>query len=323
MNESSAYAVRRDPIAVTGASGHIGGAVARAIVRAGNPVLAFSRTDPGIPGAGWVRWDVREPATNETRAVAARMVGVVHAASMYSPRASYAEHYAVNVEGTRNVVDAFEGARLVHLSTTGVYDPAAGHHQLAESAGPVPQARYSDAYAATSALSERLIRRLKPHSAVLRPNLVYGPGERYFLPAMRAMVQGGTLLLPGGGQQLITMTHVDILVRACIVALTQREAVGPFNIGDAEPYVLGDALREFFRRSGQDVTIKALPVGLSRMGLRMARGARIISRSHPLLARNVLDFITHERTYDLSRQRHVLGMETEQHLDASRVRLTG
>lgn len=304
----------RDAIAVTGASGYVGRAVVAAIVRAGNPVLAFSRTDPRIPGAGWVRWDLTTPADDEVLSAAEGIIGVVHTASMYSPEASFAEHYGVNVEGTRHVIDAFSDARLVHLSTTNVYDPTADHRMLPESAGPVPQKRYADPYSATAGLAERVVARLKPSAAILRPNVIYGPGERYFLPAVRALVHQNTLFLPGGGRQLMTMTHVSTMVSASIAALGNRDAKGPFNIGDPEPYVFADALRRFFDTTGRQVTIKGLPISLARMGVRVGHGLGVISRSHPLISRPVLESITHERTYDLTRQREVLGLRPTQHL---------
>lgn len=304
----------RDAIAVTGASGYIGRAVVGAIVRAGNPVLAFSRSDPRIPGAGWVRWDVTQPAEGDVLEAARGVAGVVNAAAMYAPEASYAEHYNVNVEGTRHVIDAFSNARLVHLSTVGVYDPLAPHHRLPETAGPVPQKRYLDPYSKTAGLGERVVGRLKPSAAILRPALVYGEGERYFLPALQAFVHQNTLLLPGGGTHLMTMTHVSTLVSASIAALGRRDATGAFNIGDPEPYVVAQALRQFFRISGREVTIKGLPTSLARVGIRLGRGLGVISRSHPLISRPVLESITRERTYDLRRQAEILGLRPPQYL---------
>jgi dihydroflavonol-4-reductase len=107
---------------VTGASGFIGGAVARALVAKGADVRVLLRpgTRPNVPDPGAVEivhGDLRD--THSVRAAAEGCAAIFHAGGLYSFLADRAELHAINVGGTRNMVDAARatGARLVHTSS--------------------------------------------------------------------------------------------------------------------------------------------------------------------------------------------------------------
>jgi len=107
---------------VTGASGFIGGAVAQALVRRGADVRVLLRpgTVPNLAEPGEVeifRGDLRD--AQAVRAAIRGRDAVFHAGALYSFSAPPSEVAAVNVGGTRNVIDAVraEGSRLVYTSS--------------------------------------------------------------------------------------------------------------------------------------------------------------------------------------------------------------
>ena len=107
---------------VTGASGFIGGAVARALLRKGARVRALLRpgTVPNVPDPGEI--EIARGDLRDARAVCAAARGcdaVFHAGALYSFTAPESDVLAVNVGGTRNVIEAVRsaGARLVYTSS--------------------------------------------------------------------------------------------------------------------------------------------------------------------------------------------------------------
>src|SRR5699024_3432188 len=186
------------------------------------------------------------------------------------------ELYGVRVTGTRNVLDAFPQARIVHLSSTAVYSVADTETELWEEAGPKDPTEFPDAYSRTHALAELLVARIRPDAAILRPAAVYGPGETMFMPYLASLVKKGVLRLPGGGRQKLTLTHVDNVVRAALACLDVPSAAGPFNIGDPTPYRLKDAVVTHFARMGYeqvviDAVAKDKALVTARLGLRVKR----------------------------------------------------
>ncbi len=107
---------------VTGASGFIGGAVAHALLRRGDHVRVLLR--PGsvanVPDGRDLevaRGDLRD--AQAVRAAAEGCAAIYHAGAVYSFARPPSEVLAVNVGGTRNVLEAARatGARLVYTSS--------------------------------------------------------------------------------------------------------------------------------------------------------------------------------------------------------------
>lgn len=107
---------------VTGASGFIGGAVARTLLERGVEVRVLLRpgTSPNVPDPGAVeimRGDLREPGS--IHAAAASCAAIFHVGALYSFAADRDALHATNVGGTRSVIAAARatGARLVYTSS--------------------------------------------------------------------------------------------------------------------------------------------------------------------------------------------------------------
>src|SRR5207248_6023263 len=107
---------------VTGASGFVGGAVARALLAKGVSVRALLRSGsvPNVPDARAVEAISGDLRDAQALCSAARGCRVIfHVGALYSFAAPAAEVFASNVGGTRNVIEAARqsGARLVYTSS--------------------------------------------------------------------------------------------------------------------------------------------------------------------------------------------------------------
>lgn len=307
-------------VIVTGASGFIGGAIARALAERDETVYALCRRDPEIPGVNFQHWDITEPASASVTSLAKNVTAVFHCAGIASVSADDDALYNVKVTGTRHVLDAFPKARIVHVSSTTVYSESEPHAELWEEAGPKDPNDFADAYSRTHALAEQLVMRIRPDAAILRPAAVYGPGETMLMPFLSRMSKKGVLRLPGGGRQKITLTHVDNVVRAALACLDVPSAAGPFNIGDPIPYRLKEAIVTHFARMDYDQVViegvaKDKALVAAKLGLKIKGVFKRGDRAKLFLVR----YLQSDRTYNLSRQQRVLGISTTQHLIPSRL----
>ncbi len=114
---------------------------------------------------------------------------------------------------------AASGARLVYLSSTGVYGDTAG--AWTDETAPIGTGRRSARAAADIAWQQAGAR-------VLRPPGIYGPG-RSALDRARA----GTAQRIDAGAQVFSRIHIDDIVQAIIAAFAAPPGV--WNIADDEP----------------------------------------------------------------------------------------
>ncbi|MEU9888509.1 NAD-dependent epimerase/dehydratase family protein [Sphaerisporangium sp. NPDC051011] len=296
---------------MTGASGFAGGTVVRAAVARGWRVHAFGRRPPsrvtgdlgGLVRAGVVpyrSWDVTGPGPVDPPEVDA----VIHCAGTVSDWGPSREFRRVNVIGTARVRATFPDARFVHISTASVYDPfrptvMAREHEC-------HARRYANAYGASKALAERVA---GESAIILRPHAVYGPGDPTLLPRVLASVRGRRLWAVGDGRQRVSLTSVDNLAQACLLAASGPVARGVFNVTDAEPVVLDEALRWILRERGIDAEPFYLPAALVMPVAGVMEAVfRVLRRPEPpRLTRYAVGHLAVERTLDISAARERLG----------------
>jgi nucleoside-diphosphate-sugar epimerase len=302
-------------VAVTGASGFVGGALCRRLVLEGWQVHPFdlrSDGDSGHVGGVAVRpWDIAAGPLADPPQVDA----VVHVAAYVSDTGSTDAARRVNVGGTANVVETFPGARFVHISTCSVYDPHLPQVMARESEAPDPDGvRWSNAYGRTKAEAERLLAKIRPEAIVLRPHAIYGPGDTTLQPRIRHAARHGMIPVPGDGRQRHSVTSVDNLVAACLLACQPGAQPGTYNVTDAEPMQLAESLALMATSpGGSRPRIQGLPESLL---LAAATAAELTSKlserisgspKTPALSRYTVEHFALERTFDISAARDQLG----------------
>src|SRR5829696_7001395 len=160
-------------VVVTGANGLVGTAVCRALVERSAQVRGVVRRAGSAPALDGVTEHVGEFAGEVTRGADA-VVSTVH------PMGSSREvQHRVGVEGTlvlARVARDAGVARLVHVSTAGVYDRSAGVGDIAEDGALLPEG--SGDYPDTKNATDTALARVGGLTTVLlRPPAVLGPGD--------------------------------------------------------------------------------------------------------------------------------------------------
>jgi len=249
---------------VTGGAGFVGGRLVAALLEADRAVRVLVRpgsaTDlPPDPRVETVRGDLLDPSS--LRACARGGETVFHCAAVVSNLAEDAERvHAVNVTGTRNLLDAARGvaARFVFLSSIAVYG-GGDLDDLDEDAPLVPDT----AYGGSKIEAEALVRAAAPEFAegavILRPCQIYGPGDRRFLPFVLELACDRDRLFLGDPATVVDFVHVDDLVRAACLAEEKggREARA-FNITGGAATTIGDLLDLVGRGVGRRIPVRDL-----------------------------------------------------------------
>jgi len=232
-------------VGITGAAGFIGRTLADRFRADGSIVVGLDR----VAADGVHAADIRAPGRWQAQLADCEIV--VHTAALVSQVASRADAWAVNVMGTRRVLDALApGARLVHFSSAAVYSP--DKPVAADETYPVrPTGR---TYGDTKIASEQVVLSACAAGAdavVVRPSDVYGPGSRPWTEIPVEAMRAGRLVLPAHGRGRVDPVFVDDLVDG-VVAVAQ--AVDPpgrvYNLSAGAPLTAAEFFGQYARRLG-------------------------------------------------------------------------
>jgi len=231
-------------VLVAGATGVIGGSLVPLLRAAGHDVVAMSRR----PAAGDVAADaldreaVRRAVRDAAPDVVVNMLTAIPAA--LDPRhlaRDFALTNRLRTEGTRNLIEAAGGARIVSQGLAYAYQPAPG---LADEDQPLWTAHTPKQFVPVLAALIELERlTVAAGGLVLRFGHLYGPGTGYAPDgSFAAQVRAGKVPLVGGGHAVFSFTHTEDAAGAVVAALDRGDAGRILNVVDDTPVRLQDWL---------------------------------------------------------------------------------
>lgn len=223
--------------------------------------------------------EARGDVTNAA-AVAQAMQGidaVVHAAARVEITGPWSPFEAVNVGGTRTVLDAAEGAgatRVVVISSPSVAH--VGESIVGGSAEPADPERAGGNYSRSKAMAEiDALSRDRPGFAVtaIRPHLVWGVGDTQLTARIIARARAGRLVTIGSGAALIDTTYVDNAGDAIVCAVDRAADPGvhgqPLVVSNGEPRTVAEMLTRIAEAAGAPGPRRSVPFAVARAGGRV------------------------------------------------------
>ncbi|SLN76182.1 NAD-dependent epimerase/dehydratase family protein [Oceanibacterium hippocampi] len=203
----------RGTVALTGATGFVGHAIAQRLIGDGWRVRAMTRRpSEALAGLGAATWAGDLGSVERLREFVTDADAVVHCAGLV--RARRADDFAaVNAGGTARLLSAVREqgnpARFLYISSL-----AARHAEISH-------------YAASKRAAEEAVRAaaVDIDAAVVRPPAIYGPRDRATLPLFQLLARGW-LLMPSPATARFSLLHVDDLAGAVAHLLEQPRLGG-------------------------------------------------------------------------------------------------
>ncbi len=310
---------------VTGGCGFLGMAIARGLQARGDEVVILDLAEQcPVEGATYRRVDI----TDKNAVVdACRGVDtIIHNASIVHTKWNKVDVvWNVNLGGTENMLAAAQAnqvPRFIYISSGSVVYEGRDIENGDES---LPYASTSQApYADSKIEAEKIVLAANGQGGVatcaLRPHVVFGPGDRRFIPALLAKAKAGQLRAQiGRGVWLSDYTYVTNMVDAVLLAdealakdgLDSVAAGSAYFITNGEPMPFWDFVRKVAARLGfppiQYTIPKSLMYGIAAVkeGIDTLRGGTLNAEDG--LTRFAIRYMCTHHYFSIEKARRELG----------------
>jgi len=317
-----ALGLRDARVLVTGGGGFLGKAIIKRLLTYTPHIRSLNRryyADLDARTVDQIQGDIRDPAAVE-QACQERDV-VFHVAAKTDIWGVYQTFYDTNVAGTQHVLTSCRKHGIPYLIYTS--SPSVVHHGKRDVEGIDESAPYPDQhqthYLKTKAMAEQLVLQTcdsRLRAIVLRPHLIWGPGDTHFVP--RIIARAKSLRQVGNGKNLVDTTYIDNAALAHILAaekLVQNHRLSGrvYFISQGEPIYLWDMVNHILSAAGKSPVTKSIPRGLAYAigGILEFIYTCFRIRSEPKMTRFLANELASHHWFDISAAKKDLGYAPE------------
>jgi len=297
-------------VLVTGGGGFLGSAIVTRLVQRKYHVRSFSRSPyPELSSMGieHIQGDICNKSEIEH---ALRGVDLVfHTAAKAGIWGNYSDYYRTNVTGTQNVIAGCKKhhiSRLIYTSSPSVVFNGTDMEGVNESV-PYP-ATYHAYYPQTKSIAEQVVIKAAGQglmTIILRPHLIWGPGDKHFVP--RIIARANRLVRVGNGKNLIDTVYIDNAADAHILAADALEknpklSGNIYFISQGDPVPLWDMINHILKAAGLAPVKRSMPRNMAWLiGVMLELAYRSFNiTKEPRMTRFLADELAKAHWFDIS-----------------------
>ncbi|MBN2381863.1 NAD-dependent epimerase/dehydratase family protein [bacterium] len=301
-------------VLVTGASGFIGSHLVDHLLLGDFQIRAFCRRSPDQIHLDWtdavqfVQGDILDRASVDR---ALQGIDLVYhlAAELGMGTKAKGELQRVNIEGSRNVIEACQRAqiqRLVFCSSVGVLGDV-GPTLVDETCTPRPEDAYEQSKYAAELLAVKAAQTIPV--VIIRPAWVYGPRDLRTLKLFR-MIASGHMFLLGKAENKMHPVHVSDVVQALVKAgQIELDSGSIFHIAGPDVVTVRELLDTVAKLSGTRILPFRFPISGARLIAAIAEPAfKLVGLEAPL-THGKIGFFIKNRAYSIEKARTMINYE--------------
>jgi len=303
-------------VLVTGASGFVGSAVARALIKAGRKVRVLLRPESDRRNVADLAVEARLGSLEDHASLRAALEDC---GALYHVAADYrlwvrdpAAMYRRNVEGTRALMEAALAARVERVvytssvATLGLRDDGSAADEttpsaLADMIGPYKRSKF---------LAEEgvraLVRERKLPAVIVNPSTPIGPRDLKPTPTGRMIVEAASGRMPAFVDTGLNLVHVDDVAEGHLLA-EARGVIGERYILGGEDLTLAEILRRIAALVGRKPPTMRVPIPAIWPIALVAEAAGRLTGREPFVTLDGLRMARHKMFFSSAKARRALG----------------
>jgi len=257
-------------VLITGGTGFLGKHLADALLqrKADIHIIDFRKPTNEISGGNFTEADIRD--RDKVLDLCKGMDIVFHLAALPSiARGKFREYYAVNVLGTKNILEAAyisKVKKFVYVSSSTVYG-IPEEFPLKETSKVHPLGKYSRTKLEAENLCREFIKR-GLNVSIIRPRVIIGPGRIGIFSILFDRIRSNkTVYIIGKGDNLFQFTNVFDMASACI-KVAEYQDPDLFNIGCEDLLPVKEELSRLIIYAQSKSKILCLPATITKSVLK-------------------------------------------------------
>lgn len=304
-----------EPVLITGATGFVGSAVARALAARGARLTLLvragsDRTNLAGIDAALATGDLRDEASMRRAAAGQRYL--FHVAADYRLWAPDPEDIVRNNRaGTVAVMNAARAAeveRIVYTSSVATLLPA--HDGVADETRPATPDQAVGAYKRSKVVAERLVEDMAADGlpvVIVNPSTPIGPRDVKPTPTGRIVVEAANGRMPAFVETGMNLVHVDDVAAGHLLAL-EKGQIGERYVLGGQDVALGTMLAEIAAIVGRKPpTIRIPRAALFPLAYANEAWCRATGKTDPFLTVDSLKMAAHNMYYSSTKAETELG----------------
>jgi nucleoside-diphosphate-sugar epimerase len=219
-------------------------------------------------------------------------------------------YHEINIEGVKNLIQGCLSSgikQFIHISSAGVLGPLP-KGVVADESFPLNP---SNIYEETKCEAEKEILKYgNSHSfpfTIIRPEFVYGPGDKHVLGLFKAVLTKRFLLL-GNGKSLLHPTYIEDLIRGINLCINNDNALRQiFLMTGEKPLSVKDLTKTMAEELGVSLSKMKIPLIFAYMVANFSEvGAKTFGFS-PMLTKSRVKFFSENRAFSYKKAQSELG----------------
>jgi nucleoside-diphosphate-sugar epimerase len=226
-------------------------------------------------------------------------------------------YYDVNVNGTRNVMNAAKlhnATKVIYCSTQGVHghitNPPGNENSPIAPEDYYQQTKYEGELVVNEFIKNGI------NATIIRPTAIYGPGDPGRFLMIYKRVKNGSFPMFGSGKTFYHPVYIDNLVDAFILAMEPENGKGKtYIIADEEYLPIKELVQKVGKSMDINVRIKHYPIlPLIIAGHICEKACKPFGITPPIFPRRV-DWFRQVRAYNIDKAKNELGYKPKIGID--------